>query len=205
MIEPIVDIFKDKIETLLFAEKVAGIVKTAPVQISDGENRTFLKRFPVECQTTIEDCKTGRYKDLIPNNAYQSIIYFEDNGISLVSVNGTSFRFRANTTLVGWLNLAKLGQTSCSISAAIIATLIKNLPQNHQNLPPVYQNIVWNITNILPKSAAIFSRYSYSEEVNQYLLYPFDYFALSMSIEFSVNSNCIEDFLPSDGINCIKH
>ena len=105
---------------------------------------------------------------------------------------------------MGWLNLAKLGQTSCSISAAIIATLIKNLPGNHLNLPPVYQNIVWNITNILPKTAAIFSRYSYSEEVNQYLLFPFDYFALSVQIDFSVNSNCIEDFIPGEPNNCLK-
>jgi len=54
----------------------------------------------------------------------------------------------------------------------------------------------------LVKSAAIFSKYSYDEAVTQYLMYPFDYFALDITTDFLINKSCIIDWENETPIIC---
>jgi len=54
------------------------------------------------------------------------------------------------------------------------------------------------------RSAAIFNRYTYGDEVQNLLLYPYDYFALDFYLTILVNLNCNYELTPSTPINCIE-
>ena len=60
------------------------------------------------------------------------------------------------------------------------------------------------IENQLVKNTQIFSAYTFREEA-QYLMFPFDYFALNISVTFEIDTECINDFVmgvPDDCLNC---
>lgn len=194
MNEKIASILKSKIEALPFVDKIAGLVRPVKIELLDKDNKSVLKTFPVASDISNEACISGQYKDLIPDSKYRSIIYFEDNGITLTARNNRWVSFNSRLTLVGWLNLKMLfdcqtytGSTECILS------ILSELPEN-----PFSEDIFREIRIIalseVTKSNAIFSRYTYDETKTQYLLYPFNYFALNMSVEFKINLACVEQF-----------
>lgn len=195
MTNDIAEILRDKIETLPFVDRIAGLVKALTIseETDSGKKR---KTFPVACNVSQADCMAGAYQDLVPDSAKKSVIYFEEaGGTQMLGFDGPKMKFRSNLRLVGWLNLKKMGLTDCGWSSTAVLQIIRELsdytqPSNHNN-----KFIHLKITGIseAEKSAAIFSRYTYDETVTQYLIYPYDYFALNISVEFFVNKNCIED------------
>jgi len=194
------DILIDQIKTLPFFDKYAGVVKTISMSSNDGD-RSYVKRFPVECNISPTQCES-RYKDLVPNNKNKSIIYLEDKGVSFVSQEGAWLRFSANYDIISWLNMPALGFTDCSYSAIAMGGMIKRLIKTPFAVGN-YQRIM--VTNINEKSKQDnpFSKYSYSEEVNQFLLYPYDYFVLNVTLEFYVNSTCFTEEALQPNLPCL--
>jgi hypothetical protein len=194
MNEKIASIVKGKIDTLPWIDKIAGLVRPIRVEVPGSNNGKVLKTYPIATDVTREDCISGKYKDLIPNSAFSSIVYFEDNGSSLAYRNGDRIGFNSKLTLVGWLNLKKIADCcQYTSSTECILSILAQIP-----LTPfsdgIYREIRVTAISELIKSNAIFGKYSYDEIKSQYLLYPFDYFALSIQCEFWVNVKCIDDF-----------
>ena len=104
--------------------------------------------------------------------------------------------------MVGWLNLAKLGVTDCSWSAIAVLAIIAQLPDTYFNLNNVYTRCIITEISEAEKLPAIFSKYSYDEAVTQYLLHPFDYFALDITIDYVVPRACIDAIILNPAINC---
>jgi len=180
------------IDNLNFVERLASVVR--PMTFFTGsEQNTIKKVYPIDCSASHKDCVTGKYTDLVPNSRYKSIHYFEDGGVAPVNTTQRDWRFRSSLRLVGWINLKKLGKTDCSVSAQAVLQLINALPSGRFNSGE-YKNI--QITSIAeaPKSSAIFSKYTYDEAVTQYLMFPFDYYALDLTVEFTISKSCINDF-----------
>lgn len=194
----IADILKSKIEHLNFVDQIAGairpVIKVDVIQDEDNQDiATVRKIFPVACNVSKQDCEdNGRYFDLVPNDKYRTLIYFEDRGVRIVNREGRLMTFRSTLRLVCWINLNKFATTNCSLSSQIAAIIIKNLPNTKFNSGDYQQITVGSISEV-PKSPDIFASYSYLEETNQYLLYPFDYFALDIETDFSIRQDCIDD------------
>ncbi len=193
------------IATLPFADKHAGLVRMATTRENVNDTKTKVNTFPVACSTTAGDCNNiSKLKELCPDSSKKSVIYCEENGgTTFLGMENNNLKFRANIRLVGWLNLPKLGINNCSWSAIAVLHIIKALPHGYFN----YTNKPYTRCRIVgigeaEKSAAIFSRYTYDEAVAQYLIYPYDYFALNISIEFCVSRNCIDDLILDNPINC---
>jgi hypothetical protein len=200
MNEDIANILKSQIESLPFMDRVGGLVKVIRKQETTDKG-TVVKSFPVDCGTTLQDCNTGKYKDLVPNSKYKSIHYFEDLGISISGQDQATFTFDAKIKLVGWLNLKKLGKDQCSVSALAIAAILKQIEAKTFN-SGVFTRIQIRCTGVDPKTSAIFSKYSYTEEINQYLMFPYDYYAMTFTVNFTIPNKCIADWVSSIPINC---
>lgn len=196
----IANIIKDYLVTLPFADKVGGLVKTISLTQSDGE-RSFKKTFPVDFGTSQKDCTSGRYMDLIPNSKYKSIMYFEDGGVRPLGQEFSGFGFESSLKLVCWLNQKKLGKNASSISALAITTILKTLPTKPINSTP-YTRIKIEVTSQDPKNANTFSKYSYDESVIQYLMYPYDYFALNITTQFVIPPSCIPSWEADPELDC---
>lgn len=191
----IATIFNTYLDDLSFFERLAAVVR--PMTFFTGAEGSAVKKiYPIDCSTSYKDCVAAskKYTDLVPNSKYKSIHYFEDGGVSQINNNGRKdWRFESKLRLVGWINLKKLGKTDCSISAKAILQIINALPSDRFNSGE-YMNIQITSISEAPKSSAIFSKYTYDEAVTQYLMFPFDYYALDITTQFTISKSCIEAF-----------
>lgn len=191
MNQAIADIIKTKIADLDFVDKIAGLVQTVYMDVTDENNVRVPKSYPVACCTTAEDCKQGAYNDLTPDSKYKTVIYFEDGGVSFERTTSTHKWYRSNLRLVCWINVAKLKEQTCytnltcTVSAHLIADIIRHLPSFPENISP-FDQVFIEVTNQAIRSNSIFSAYTYNEKQTQYLLSPYDFFALDIQTDFAL-------------------
>lgn len=172
----------DKISTLPWIDKYAGVVKI----ISQKNESNKTQFFPVSCQSTFTECNSSRYKDLIPDSSKKSVVYLEDKGIRPVGVN----KWSATFDLVAWLNFDKIGFSGCSYAGVAIAGILSKLDINPFN-SGVYTSIMMEVTGQAPVNQNPFQKYSYDEAVTQFMMYPFEYFVLSINVNFDITPTCI--------------
>lgn len=186
-----------------WCDKMGGLVKIIKYQSQDRNNNPIITTLPVGCRTDFSQCKNKGYTDLLPDNRYRSLFYFEDGGITLQKRNGDKTEFISRLKLVGWLNMKKfiIPSGACSISGKVISQILRVIPNQFVNFG-IYTEARFKFISEDIKSPAIFQRYSMPEEVMQYLLYPYDYFALNFQVEFVVNRNCPDDLVLTDDANC---
>jgi hypothetical protein len=191
MNQAIANIIKNHISGLDFVDKIAGLTSVLTFDIK-GPEGTVQKSFPVACCVSPEECtKNGAYNDLMPNSEYRTVIYFEDGGITFNRSESNWKYYTSNLRLVCWINIAKIygddckTEQPCTYAAHIIADIIRSLPEFPQNIPP-FDRVYSEITNQLVRSPSIFSAYTYDEKHSQYLLSPYDYFALEISTQFAI-------------------
>lgn len=204
MTSDIANILTAYLTPLPFADKVAGMTKTVTIADQDAEGRPTKRVFPIGCNVSQDDCIRGKFKDLVPDKKYKSIMYFEDGGTRITSETPRDYVFTSSMRLVGWLNLQKLGKTSCSLSGLAVAHILKALPTDFNN-NGIYQKIRIKSISQEIKSQTIFSKYSYKEDQVQYLMYPYDYFALNLTVDFVINKVCIEDWDVDPELNCVDN
>ena len=210
MIHAIVAPIKAAIEALDIADKVGGIVMPLTREV-EGNSITF----PVSCDISGQKCyEDGRYFDLLPSEAYKTVMYFEQrSGVRFVGPEGpgnNKWVYETNVRLVGWLNAKKLGFTDCSITSRVVLTVIKALlPEQAEYSRNAGRFTVadGNYTNAIveaevvqqvPRDRNIFSPYTVEAE----LLYPFDYFAIDLKCFFEVGKECFTEVVTGTEINC---
>lgn len=191
MNQAIADIFRGYISDLEFVDKIAGLVSAVTMEVRAPDNTTVLKTFPIACCVTADDCKEGSYNDLMPDSKYMTVIYFEDKGVTYNHSEGPLKYYTSMLRLVCWININKITGTyckeenPCTYAAHIITDIIRHLPTHPQNISPftlVYSDIISEEV----RSNAIFSAYSYNELHSQYLMSPYDYFALDIKTDFAI-------------------
>lgn len=195
MNQAIANIIKNHISGLDFIDKIAGLVSacTFDIVVRDKENNptTVQKTFPIACCLTEKCTIETAYQDLMPNSDYKTVIYFEDKGVSWVKTEGRYKHYTSNVRLVCWINVAKiLGDTckegdTCTLSTHLITEIIRSLPEfpGHHN---PFNMVFSEVTSQEVRSPSIFSTYTYDEKHSQYLMYPYDYFALDIQTSFAI-------------------
>lgn len=192
------------IDDLSFIDKIGGLVKPI-VKVQDiGDGKVVKKVIPVDCGVTHTDCIRGKYTDLMPNSNYKSVTYFEDGGVQKINDGRGDFSFQSNLKLVCWLNLKKLGKTDCSQSALAIASILNVIPNKFVNSSP-YTRIQITCIGEDAKNPAIFGKYTYDEEKIQFLMFPYDYFALNFQVKFTIPRHCITGLTPSTETECVDN
>jgi hypothetical protein len=195
MNQKIADIIKTKIECLDFVDKIAGLVSTTYMNVTDENGNKVQKAFPIACNVTAEDCKQGLYNDLCPDSKYKTVIYFEDGGVRLNERKGNNICYTSNLKLVCWINVALYkadccgDNGGCSSSADIIKKILCVLPGQPENIDP-YIKVMPIVISQDVRSNSIFGKYTYNEKQVQYLMYPFDFFALNIQTTFCVCLDC---------------
>lgn len=205
MIYDICEILKSKLVGLSFVDKLAGLTQVA-VDVKADASPPVVKRFPVACSVLGKDCSDAenRLSDLMPDSKLRSVIFFEDiTGITFFGQERNELIFRCRPRLVGWINQKKLGKNECSVTPLIVANIIKAFGTGRRFNDGLYIKTMINVIGEVAKTPAIFNKYTFSEIQNQYLMYPYDYFALDLSVEFRINADCIDDFVvgPEDECN----
>jgi hypothetical protein len=187
----IANILKGYVEDLTWIDKISGLVQTVTIRIKEGET-VVNKSYPVSCDIDYVECIKGRYQDLAPDSKKKSVLYFEDKGVSFIARKGNTIQFQSSLRMVCWLNLKMIDGSTCdsevehcAVSGDYVIEVLKALP----SVPFTAQGFVsLHISSISQavRSVDIFSKYTYNEQSTQYLLFPFDFFALDLNIDFTV-------------------
>ena len=207
MNQAVADIIKGQIEGLDFVDKIAGLTSVLTFEINDKDNNKVVKRFPIACCVTADDCKEGAYNELMPDSAYKTVIYFEDGGMTFTKYEGRYKYYSSTLRLVCWINVAKIlldtckTGTACTLSAHLITEIIRALPRFPEDHTPFHQ-MYSEVTDQIVRSPSIFSSYTFDEKHSQYLMYPYDYFALTIKTDFAI---CLEsDVVPAPCADVIE-
>lgn len=184
----------DKIKSAPYLDRVSGLVQTFEKVYEDELGRAIKKRLPVSSFASFQDCadKPQPQIDMIPNSRYKSLLYFEDQGISSPTQNRLGFDYISRIRLVCWLNTKLIaGQSNMLMSAQVINDLVGKLVGiNPWNVAP-FTRISVKVAGIPNQDKGIFSKYDYREEESQYLMPPFEYFAIDFNVYYTIPKDCL--------------
>lgn len=182
---------------LAFVEKQAGLVQVVEFQAAvsgkeSGAVDSFrLERFPMSVDLDYEECKKRKERDLTPNSKLKGISYFEDMGIFPLPKTRNGLQYESRLRFVCWLNRKLLtGDDYSHIVTHTMGYVINTLTKEPFNAGPFTRCMV-TVRSIPIASKALFSAYTYEESVTQYLMPPFEYFAIDFGIRFSVPYACL--------------
>lgn len=193
--------------------RVAGIVIPVTKRNRDGQLVTFPVTFDVDGKQCWEE---GRYFELLPNDLYRAVIYFEQ----LTGVRFTGYKdekdqimiYETDLRLVCWMNLKKFGSVDLTLADRVALGVIKTLTatkgeteRNAGRLAVVDASYTNAVVEVVPVQQArqeqtIFSRYTLPDV--SFLLYPFDYFAIDLRCYFHVGRECFTEVTAGVEIVC---
>lgn len=188
MVNLIINEIVTQLASLPFVDRITGIIK--PASVSDAAGN--IKTFPVALNLDVETCNESELLDYTPDSTKMSIIYFEDRGVTFRECKAQAIEFTASFLLVCWFNYKLIDQTMTN-SSQITGNLIKYLPLGNMGTIGYAMNVWLEVASQEPNDGGVFSRYTYSEPISQYITYPYGYVALSLRADYRVRRDCIED------------
>ena len=209
MIAPILEFLRPEILALPWVEQYGGMVRTVsrPQMLNiDDVPQIIMQSFPVSCDVSAADCwNNERYKDLVPNDVYKSVSYFEERGgmrlDGISAVNGL-LEFSANVSFVAWLNMKKLGYDTCHFADYVAATMFPFLRKKNVPVTAPFKCLVSvEPINFEARGADIFEGYAYQDE-QALLFYPYDYFAINCMVKIQLDPKCLPEYVVETPIIC---
>ena len=189
----------------IYVDRIAGLVYPLERTVAGADYKSVKQIFPVSCTESPEACTDDAvYKSLVPDAKYRSIIYFEEfSEVQFLERDRHGLKYATELLLVCWFNTLRFVNGSrCNIGSLLASNIIGDLPFNYFNAAPYSQVHVTSVRQPI-KSKDLFSKYTYNNELSQYLIYPFDFFALRIRVEFVLPLNCIELINITDDPNCV--
>ena len=207
MIDAILDIIKPAITNLYWVDRYAGIARAITrervVVSPDNEYQaTIAESFPAGRDIDVKQCwENGLYLDLVPNDKYKSVVYWEDltglqeAGQYVRLSGGRSFTgYQATLRMVCWLNVQKLGYDGYEKTTDLLQDAMKAINSvdfKGITSPVRIRRLTMQVMDILPKDHnSIFSRYSYAGDASLFM-HPFDFFALNVRTQVQLSSDCV--------------
>jgi hypothetical protein len=184
----IAEILKDQVSGLSWIDKIAGLVRPVTYTDKAGTKKTM----PVYYRDNPTLCDPGDYTDLVPDSSKMSILYFEDGGMDVANAGCMFIDITSSLKLVCWCNL-KLINPAYSSALALKLEVIRTIPINIANTDWVTKI---NVSFEGEDSGDPFKSYTYDAQ-KQYMMWPFDYFALNYKVRFSIprNAECYDDIV----------
>lgn len=221
MINAILGIIKPSITALSWIHRYAGIAITVTREriVRDQNNEiqaTVSESFPIASDIDAKQCwENGLYLDLVPNDKYKSVIYWEDltglqeSGQKINLSGGRGYTgFQATLRMVCWLNLKKLGYTGSESISGIQQDAMKAInaiDMSNITTPVRIRRLSMMVSDILPKDhTAIFSRYSYAGDSSLFM-YPCDFFAMNVKLQIQLANDCLPSLTPKSEIQCLTY
>lgn len=170
---------------LEFIDVFSGLVQTVTRKDQDANGNPKSIRFPVSYDTNIVDGGKSPEKALTPDSTKKGLIYFEERSPIVTGRRSSSgfMEYRSNIDLVAWINRRKItGDDYSEITKTAIERVIEkiNRSQEEEN---GFVNIRLAVQSIR-QDGNIFSKYTYDEEITQFLRPPFEFFAISFVVSF---------------------
>lgn len=164
--------------------KFGGLVQTLETSEKGTDNRTAV-RYPVTLSIFPPPVEplTG-YVDFVPDTAESGLLYLEPSALRYVATVGGRLLFESKLTLVAWMQNANVAQAQANI-------LRRLLPLGQPRNSGVLTRIVLKPGRLLAPEDGLFSRYTYRQDIKQYLLEPFGAFGIELTITYQIPPYCL--------------
>lgn len=179
MIDNVANQLAAQLATLPFISLAGGIARPQKIK-TENVSRT-LPAVP-------KNDGTAGYNWLTPDSKQVGIAYFENisNELDDKLGGGRGQMYKAVLRVVVWLNLNRITPADTgAMQSQVVALLSSHLPNT---------DFISNVRVIpireVPRSADIFSKYTYNEVETQHLMLPYDYFAWDFDVRYVLNSAC---------------
>ena len=186
---------KDKIAALSYVDKIAGLVR--PISFERVGKRWTI---PVGIEVTDPlNCGDSTLLDLVPSDRYRLIVYFEDRGVTTVKENNRT-KLVSRLRLVCWVNTVKLGGDNSAGDRVMqeFAAAIPGAMYNENG----YLGIRHRVEGFPAKGKELFAAYTYDDAVRQYLMWPFDAFAIDIATDYRLDPTCEPDPIGTTDVAC---
>ena len=187
MVKELANVLKSQLNNIAFLEVIAGIVQPViDVRYNDTSGLKFPKKIPVSYDTSKgRSAFLGMERQLVPDKAYKSILYFEDFGSTQQAGRANTLTWNTKLRLVCWMNKAKIGydiysDVTMKCMDEVLNRLVQGKAINQQGITKLFVTA----GAIVQQDAQIFSRYNYDEAELQYLRPPYEYFAIDLNCKY---------------------
>lgn len=208
MVRLIEQTLKPLIEAQGYIGQYGGVVQAVTIPHEVGEDQFIGKTFPVSCYLSAQDCfDGGKYFDLVPDDKYSSVAYFEQRGSSTLSTAGPNKRewaFQEELRFVCWLNYPKLGLSDCKGPERFALSFLSSIMGSRNfTVDGISGRLDINNARLLPRDfRQVFGRYSYSDKQHVFFS-PYDFFAVDLTARVHINRDCLADVTLGDEITCV--
>lgn len=208
MVRLIEQALKTDIEALGFIGQYGGIVRDVVIPEEVGDGQYIGKTLPVSCYLSASDCfDTGKHLDLVPDDQYASVAYFEQRGTSALSTGGPKVRewvFEEALRFVCWLNYPKLGLNDCKGPERFAIQFLSAIMASRTfTVDGISGRLDINSARLLPRDhRQIFGRYSYADKQHVFFS-PYDFFAVDLTCRVHLNRDCLTGVTLGDEITCV--
>lgn len=186
-------ILKDRISQFTYVDRIAGMVRTAQM-----ERAGQVVKLPVAID--VDDdlaCDASTLRDMVPDERYACMVYFEDRGFQRITSRTRGTSFRSSIRMVCWVNTAKFGGDPMAgerIMQQFLAEVHQPGPVNTDTLV----GLRTTAETSPERGGGLFGAYTYPESASQYLLWPFDAFAIDIAAEYRLRPGCEDEPVPGD-------
>lgn len=198
MVRLIEQTLRSNILNLGFIGQYGGIAHAVNVP-QEGQGGALVPRlFPVSCYLSAADCfETGKYNDLVPDDRYASVAYFEQRGGAGVTIDGPrrrEWKFSEEMRFVCWLNYSRLGLDDCKGSERFALAALDTIFGVHDvNTDGLTGRLNVTRARIAPREyQRIFGQYSYGDKQWAFF-FPYDFFAVDFTAELTIGGGCVDD------------
>lgn len=182
----ICEILKSEIESsgVAWLDRVCGLVEPLQVNVT----KDVIKKIPAYREPSQTGCNVGNdYIACVPDTGLKSIIYMESDTPSQVGISSRWTEYELPVTIVCWLNLKQINPAFTDYSQ-FANELLNNIPEFPTIQQPVAYMRAW--LRETKHSPDVFTNYDYDEAEQQFLIYPFDYFSLTVLVRFRFMNGC---------------
>ena len=188
-------LLKDRISQFTYVDKLAGMVRAITRERAGG-TMTIPVDIAVDAPLA---CPDEEISDLVPNEGYGCIVYFEDKGLRRIQSRTRGVSFESRLRLVCWVNTAKFSGDNYAADR-IMEQFIVALQDVPTNEGP-FIGVRHQVESVPERGKGLFGAYTYPESSAQYLLYPFDAFAIDIVTALRIRPGC-EDQVTPGGVEC---
>ena len=195
-------ILLDRLQGAPYLEHTSGIVQQVRRHRKTEEVMSVDEVFPFSSFATPSE--TGKMNmAMVPDSKKKSLLYFEDGGIRVMGVSSRGIQYRSSIRLVCWFNTAMINADNDKLmSQKIMGDVIAKIttPRNVSEEPFLLLNA--SVSQIPAQNSSIFTPFTYDETKTQYLLLPYDFFAIDFEVDFVFSSRCMIPVVVGEPAKC---
>lgn len=198
MFHRLASILKERISQFTYVDRLAGLVR--PITIEQGEDsRPIIVPVAIDAEDSLA-CDESTQQEMIPDDRYACMVYFEGGSMNREVSRTRGISYQVRMRLVCWINTEKFNG-DVTAGEKIMQQFIGVLDNRSPVTTDTFIGLKTTAESVPEKGAGLFSRYTYKEGVNQYLHWPFDAFAIDISMTLRIKPGC-EGVLNETDVTC---